>query len=90
MIQVEKLSYAFPEKELYKDISFTLEEGVRLGGLGERVKNFVAEKNLDVKVEIIAIPDEYVEHGNVDILKKEVGVDTESVVKRIVSAFVGL
>ena len=68
----------------------TLEEGVRLGGLGERVANFVSEKNLDVKVEIIAIPDEYVEHGNVDILKKEVGVDTESVVKRIVSAYVGL
>ena len=68
----------------------TLEEGVRLGGLGERVANFVSEKKLDIKVEIIAIPDEYVEHGNVDILKKEVGVDTESVVKRIVSAYVGL
>ena len=79
-------------KELAEEhkLIVTLEEGVRLGGLGERVKNFVAEKNLDVKVEIIAIPDEYVEHGNVDILKKEVGVDTESVVKRIVSAFVGL
>lgn len=27
MIQVEKLSYGFPAKELYKDISFTLEAG---------------------------------------------------------------
>lgn len=27
MIQVEKLSYSFPEKELYKDISFTIEDG---------------------------------------------------------------
>ena len=79
-------------KELAEEhkLIVTLEEGVRLGGLGERVANFVSEKNLDVKVEIIAIPDEYVEHGNVDILKKEVGVDTESVVKRIVSAYVGL
>lgn len=68
----------------------TMEEGVRLGGLGEQVANFVTEKHLDVAVEMIAIPDEYVEHGNVDILKKEVGVDTESVVKRIVSAYVGL
>ncbi|MDE6313913.1 MAG: 1-deoxy-D-xylulose-5-phosphate synthase [Lachnospiraceae bacterium] len=68
----------------------TMEEGVRLGGLGQQVANFVAEKHLEAAVEIIAIPDEYVEHGNVDILKKEVGVDIESVVKRIVSAYVGL
>lgn len=27
MIKVEKLSYSFPEKDLYKDISFTIEDG---------------------------------------------------------------
>ncbi len=27
MIKVEKLSYAFPEKDLYKEISFTIEDG---------------------------------------------------------------
>ena len=27
MIQVEKLTYGFPAKDLYKDISFTLEAG---------------------------------------------------------------
>lgn len=27
MIKVEKLSYAFPEKDLYKDVSFTIEDG---------------------------------------------------------------
>ncbi len=27
MIKVEKLSYSFPEKELYKDVTFTLEDG---------------------------------------------------------------
>ena len=32
----------------------------------------------------IAIPDGYVEHGNVDILKQELGIDSESVVNRIV------
>lgn len=79
-------------RELSEDhkLIVTLEEGIRLGGLGEQVANFVKEKKLDVAVEIIAIPDEYVEHGNVDILKKEVGMDTQSVVNRIVSAYVGL
>lgn len=30
MIQVEKLSYGFPDKDLYKDISFTLAGGAAL------------------------------------------------------------
>ena len=34
MIQVEKLSYGFPEKELYKDISFILEEGQHCAFIG--------------------------------------------------------
>jgi len=34
MIRVEKLSYGFPEKELYKDISFTLEPGEFLAIVG--------------------------------------------------------
>jgi len=36
----------------------------------------------------VAIPDEYVEHGNVEILKKEVGIDKESILKKIISAYV--
>ena len=32
-----------------------------------------------------AIPDEYVEHGNVELLKKEVGIDTESIVRKILA-----
>lgn len=34
MIQVEKLSYGFPEKELYKDISFTIEDGQHCALIG--------------------------------------------------------
>lgn len=79
-------------RELAKEhkLIVTLEEGIKLGGFGEQVANFVAKKKLDTTVEIVAIPDEYVEHGNVDILKKEVGVDPDSIVKRIVASYVGL
>ena len=40
-----------------------------------------------MKVLNIAIPDEYVEHGNVEILRKEIGIDKESVVKKIVAEY---
>jgi 1-deoxy-D-xylulose-5-phosphate synthase len=31
----------------------------------------------------IAIPDDYVEHGNVELLRKEVGLDEASITERI-------
>ena len=40
------------------------------------------------RIQNIALPDIYVEHGNVEILKSELGVDAESIVKRIVAAYV--
>lgn len=61
----------------------TLEENVASGGYGEKVRELVDRENLDVKVLTIAIPDEYVEHGNVDILKKEIGIDSASILKKI-------
>ena len=35
-------------------------------------------------------PDDYVEHGNVEVLKKETCVDADSIVKRILASYVGL
>ncbi len=68
----------------------TLEENVENGGFGEHVIRFLKENHLDVDVLSIAIPDEYVEHGNVEILKKEVGIDKDSVLKRILTEYIGL
>ena len=65
------------------DLLVTMEENVLSGGFGEKVMEFVRAENLPCKVMPIALPDEYVEHGNVDILKKEVGIDAESIVKKI-------
>ena len=68
----------------------TLEENVKCGGYGEQVRDYCQEKNLDIKIVIIALPDEYVEHGNVEVLKKEVGIDEESILKRIIQEHVGI
>ena len=59
----------------------TLEENVLSGGYGEKVGEFCNRTRLDVKVMNVALPDEYVEHGNVDLLKREVAIDSESVVE---------
>ncbi|MBP5745875.1 MAG: 1-deoxy-D-xylulose-5-phosphate synthase, partial [Lachnospiraceae bacterium] len=61
----------------------TMEENVANGGLGDKVLEHVNETGAKVKILQIAIPDEYVEHGNVDLLHKEVGIDADSIVEKI-------
>lgn len=65
----------------------TLEENVINGGMGEHVLRFYEEHGCDVSVLVIAIPDVYVEHGNVDLLRKEIGIDEESVLARVIEAY---
>lgn len=72
------------------ELLVTMEENVISGGFGEHVLRYMNERpgeNPQMKVLNIAIPDEYVEHGNVEILRKEIGIDKESVVKKIVAEY---
>lgn len=61
----------------------TLEENVLSGGFGEKVVDFVCRKHLPAKVLPIGLPDAYVEHGNVEVLKQDVGIDKETIFHRI-------
>ena len=63
MIQVEKLSYEFPTKELYKNISFTLEEGQHCAFIGS---NGCGKTTL---VDMILEPEKYLYDGK--IIKSE-------------------
>ena len=66
----------------------TLEENVITGGFGEHVTEFYIRTCPDqIRILNIAIPDEYVEHGNIDILRKEVGLDRDTIIARTIAAF---
>ncbi len=64
-------------------IFVTMEENVRSGGFGEHVESFILEEELPMNVVNISIPDCYVEHGNVELLKQEVGIDADTVYRRV-------
>ena len=74
-------------KELPSEHSLlvTMEENVQSGGFGEHVTEYVKTNGIALEVLNIALPDCYVEHGNVEVLKKELHVDAESVAKRIIA-----
>ena len=61
----------------------TMEENVASGGFGEKVREYVDRLGVSTQVLGITIPDEYVEHGNVELLKQEIGIDAHSIVEKV-------
>ena len=66
----------------------TLEENIRRGGFGESVTAYLAGLETDAEVLNLALPDDYIEHGSVDLLRSEVMLDVESCVARIITAYI--
>lgn len=84
--------FAMPfDKEAIKELPaehsllVTMEENVQSGGFGEHVTEYVKTNGIALEVLTVALPDCYVEHGNVEVLKMELHVDAESVAKRIIA-----
>ena len=61
----------------------TMEENVLQGGFGLPVTAYIHEHYPQVKVMNIALPDAYVEHGNVSVLRKGLGIDSDSIIQRL-------
>lgn len=68
----------------------TLEENVETGGFGSQVLAELSERGTGAKVLVCALPDAYIEHGSVDVLKKECCIDAKSIYGRIAAQYIGL
>ena len=65
------------------DMIVTMEENVLSGGFGEKVLTCLNDHEKQIRCVMAAIPDAYVEHGNVELLKKEIGLDAASITEKI-------
>ncbi len=65
------------------ELIVTMEENVACGGYGEKVLDCLNRYGLENRCLNISIPDAYVEHGNVELLKREIGIDEESIAEKI-------
>jgi len=61
----------------------TLEEGVKKGGFGSGILEFIGEHNYKNKVIVLGIQDHFVEHGTIDELQKMNGIDVNSIKKKL-------
>lgn len=61
MIKIENLSYSFPKKDLYNNISFTLEEGQHCAFIG------TSGSGKSTLIDIIMDPERYMYDGNLEM-----------------------
>lgn len=64
----------------------TVENGVRKGGLGSAVLEWMSDHDYDVKVTRMGLPDQFVEHGTIDQLREIIGLDNKSIKKAILNS----
>lgn len=58
-----------------------IEENVRLGGFGQMVRDEMLERGLGhIRSAIVAIPDQFIEHGSQPLIRAEIGLDAEGIV----------
>lgn len=62
MIKIENLSYGFPQKELYHQISFTLEEGQHCAFIG------VSGSGKSTLIDLIMDPEKYMFEGSLEVM----------------------
>lgn len=67
----------------------TMEENVACGGYGEKVLDCMNRNGLLNQYCNISLPDAYIEHGNVELLKQEIGLDAESITRKILEILKG-
>lgn len=80
------------DEQLLEEISagfkevITVEDGVRNGGFGSSVLEWMADRDIRIRVTRLGLPDEFVEHGTVDQLQHIVGIDVDSIADTIKKA----
>ncbi|MGL5347412.1 MAG: 1-deoxy-D-xylulose-5-phosphate synthase [Peptostreptococcaceae bacterium] len=68
----------------YKNV-VTIEDNVGSGGFGSRINQFVIDNNYNVNIKNIALPNEFIQHGDVDSIYDMVGLSPNKIADKIKS-----
>lgn len=58
---------------------FTIEDNFIAGGFGSSILEYASIKNYKGKISVLGFPDEFIEHGNCNLLYKKYGLDATSI-----------
>jgi 1-deoxy-D-xylulose-5-phosphate synthase len=64
-------------------VIITVEDGAQKGGFGGAISEFASENNSKNTLEILGVPDQFIEQGTIEDLEKIAFIDSESIRKTI-------
>lgn len=67
----------------------TIEDGIRVGGIGTRIRQELRAAGVDTAVDELGLPDEFLDHGDRDEILAEVGLSDQRIARDIVSQVLG-
>lgn len=67
----------------------TLEDGVRVGGIGTRIRQDLRAAQIDTALNELGLPDEFLEHASRAEIMERVGLTAQSIAQEIVAQVVG-
>ncbi|SOS47873.1 1-deoxy-D-xylulose-5-phosphate synthase [Tenacibaculum dicentrarchi] len=65
------------------DILITIEDGTVNGGFGSAILEYASEKNYKGTIDILGIPDNFIDHGTVEELQISLNIDAKSIQEKI-------
>lgn len=67
----------------------TLEDGIRVGGIGTRVRQVLREAGIDTAVDELGLPDEFIDHASRDQILSDAGLTAPKIAQDIVAQVLG-
>ncbi|WP_300265778.1 1-deoxy-D-xylulose-5-phosphate synthase [Microbacterium sp.] len=67
----------------------TLEDGIRVGGIGTRVRQVLRESGVDTAVDELGLPDEFIDHASRDQILTDAGLTASKIAQDIVAQVLG-
>jgi 1-deoxy-D-xylulose-5-phosphate synthase len=67
----------------------TIEDGIRVGGIGTRIRQELRAAGVDTAVDELGLPDKFIDHGTRDELLEEAGLTDRQIARDIVAQVLG-
>jgi 1-deoxy-D-xylulose-5-phosphate synthase len=71
-------------------IVVSIEDGIRVGGVGTRIRQELRAAGVDTAVDEIGLPDEFLDHASRGEILKDVGLTSQDIARNLVSQVMGM
>ncbi|WP_345802585.1 1-deoxy-D-xylulose-5-phosphate synthase [Microbacterium sp. AZCO] len=67
----------------------TIEDGIRVGGIGTRVRQVLREAGIDTAVDELGVPDEFIDHATREQILEDAGLTAPKIAQDVVAQVLG-